>query len=111
MADRTINHNAEVKAIRDYIDALGGWTTKLAGGAYQRPGLPDIAGHLRSGEAIYVEVKTGAGHLSGLQDEVRYEIETSGGLFILAATVFDVQAELVRRGLAPADAIQGRRSS
>lgn len=111
MADRTVLHNAEVKAIRDYIGALGGWTTKLAGGAFQRPGLPDLAGHLRNGLALYVEVKTGVGVLSELQVAVSREIEATGGLFILASTVLDVQEELVRRGLAPAGAVQGRRNA
>ncbi len=109
MADRTIVHNAEVGAIRSYIGALGGWLAKLAGGPYQRSGLPDLAGHLRNGTAIHVEVKTGVGELTEAQAIVRHEIEASGGMYILASTVLDVQDELVRRGLAPAGAVQGRR--
>jgi len=97
--DRTQNHTALCKAITDYLWYQGGWCFKALGGLGVRKGLPDIHGCIK-GRAVYVEVKTGTGKLSPEQLRERARIEQAGGIYIEARSVDDVEARLVKEGLA-----------
>lgn len=61
---------AIVKAAR----SRGWWVLKIAGGAMQRPGLPDLL-CIRNGVTVFLEVKTQTGKVSQLQQSVMTEIE------------------------------------
>jgi len=63
-----------VKAARE----RGWWVLKIAGGPYQRPGLPDLL-CIRAGVVRFLEVKTPTGRVSPHQQAVMTEIERYAG--------------------------------
>jgi hypothetical protein len=56
----------------------GYWVWKIAGGAYQRPGMPDLL-LLKNGRALFFEVKRPGCAPTPLQKAVMSEIEAEGG--------------------------------
>jgi len=57
-------------------------------------GHPDIAGMLRDGRALYVEVKAARGELTEQQAKFLERVRTAGGVAIVARSVDDVLAAL-----------------
>ena len=55
------------------------------------PGLADIGGSTNTGRALQVECKSGAGKLSAAQMNFRDWFVESGGLYVLARSVKDLQ--------------------
>ena len=107
--NRSVAHSAVVRVIVDYLLVRKAWVLKVHGGAYQRPGVPDILACLRPqaqqvvsgdgwGVLLAIEVKTGRAVLSRAQEEERTRVDQAGGYFILAHSVDDVEAALVRSG-------------
>ena len=94
-ANHSAAHTGLCEEIVKYLNAVGAWHARIGGGTYQRAGLPDIMGFilhpvLRVPVFFAIEVKTGTGKLRRNQKEVRYEIETLGGVYIEARLVTDV---------------------
>ena len=58
------------------------------------PGWPDLTGLTKRGRFCGIEVKTPTGRQSPSQRAMQARIEASGGLYILARSVADVQAAL-----------------
>jgi hypothetical protein len=56
----------------------GWWTFKVAGGAFQRAGIPDLL-CLKHGRAVFLEVKQPGKKASPLQQHVMQEIRDQGG--------------------------------
>ncbi len=99
MADNTQNHTALCKAIEHYVLYCGGYIVKNLGALGQRRGRPDLDACVK-GRAVFIEVKTGAGELSGDQIRERNRIEIAGGIYIEARSVDDVEKRLVAEKLA-----------
>lgn len=66
------------KSIQKYATANGWWVLKIAGGGFQRPGIPDLL-CVKGGKAIFLEVKRPGGRPTPLQLHVIDEIRTVGG--------------------------------
>jgi len=58
--------------------SLGYWTFKIAGGPMQTAGIPDLL-CVRSGKAVFLEVKRPGRRTSPLQAARIHEIRTIGG--------------------------------
>lgn len=98
MPDSFGRHKATIRTTLDFLRYHGAWIMKVAGGLGQRPGVPDILFCL-CGRFGAVEVKTGRGALTLNQRKEREWIERAGGIYILAATVDDVESALVEADL------------
>lgn len=66
------------KSIIAMAKSRGWWTLKIAGGAFQRPGIPDVL-CIRSGRAVFLEVKQPGKRATELQKHVIEELRTVGG--------------------------------
>ena len=87
--NRGVAHNALVRLIMAYLELQGAWVLKVAGGAYQRPGVPDILCGLQ-GRLVGIEVKTGSAVLSTSQHLQRVALERAGAVFVEARSLEDV---------------------
>lgn len=77
-----------------------GWCFKVAGGPYQRSGIPDIVGFV-AGRFAALEVKVEGNKTSAIQDAVIAEICSNGGVAEVVYTYEDACAiltTLVGRG-------------
>lgn len=99
-ADHTETHNAVIAAIRQYMAWSKAWSLKVAGGAFQRPGVPDIlACWPPTGRLVAVEVKTGRGKLTEKQREELGALALGGAVCVVAASVDDLERALLKSGL------------
>jgi len=95
---RNVTHQAHMKAITNYLEALGWWVCKLAGGMYQRPGLPDLIA-CKAGRMIAVEVKTGRGKLSQQQKSELERLAAAGCFAVVVSCVDNLEEMLLTAGL------------
>ena len=101
---RGCNHKALLKLVTDYLDTLPCWYAKLAGGAYQKPGLPDlIAGiHVagcQGAQLLAIEIKTGTAFLTPKQEGVRSSILAAQGIYFVVRSRESLEAQLLAAGL------------
>jgi hypothetical protein len=66
------------KSIVKSAKANGWWTFKIAGGAFQRAGVPDLL-CVKGGRAVFLEVKQPGKKPTPLQQHVMQEIREQGG--------------------------------
>lgn len=66
------------KSIQASAKARGWWVLKVAGGAFQRPGIPDLL-CVKHGRAVWLEVKQPGKKPTPLQAHVIGELRTVGG--------------------------------
>ena len=66
------------KSIQQSAKARGWWVLKVAGGAFQRPGIPDVL-CVKNGRAVFLEVKQPGKKPTPLQVHVMEELRTVGG--------------------------------
>lgn len=66
------------KSIQRLAKDRGWWAMKVAGGAFQRPGIPDLL-CIRGGRAVFLEVKQPGKKPTPLQSHVMQEIREVGG--------------------------------
>jgi hypothetical protein len=66
------------KSIVKSAKANGWWTFKIAGGAFQRAGVPDLL-CIKGGRAVFLEVKQPGKKPTPLQQHVMQEIREQGG--------------------------------
>lgn len=85
------------KSIQKSAKARGWWVMKVAGGAFQRPGIPDLL-CVKHGRAVFLEVKRPGCKPTPLQDYVMGEIRGVGSAVaevvtsrIEAEKILDVQ--------------------
>lgn len=77
------------KDIDAYLDSVPGlFHYRAPGGAYGRPGIPDII-ICYKGRFVGMEVKTPEGRVSGFQKTVGAEIEGCGGVWVVVRSVED----------------------
>lgn len=67
-----------VASITKLARSRGYWVLKIAGGGYQRPGLPDLL-CIKNGRATFLEVKRPGQKPTAIQCAVMNEIERFGG--------------------------------
>lgn len=98
--DNTTEHQAVVFACRLYLYARSAWFLKVAGGYFQRAGIPDLLACLPpAGRLVAVEVKTGGAVLTTTQAEERLDLMEAGALYVLAHGVQDLEDALVEAGI------------
>lgn len=96
-ADHTELHNQVVQAIRQYMEWSKAWSLKVAGGMYQRKGIPDIlACWPPYGRMVAVEVKTGSAVLTTEQADEMAKLAASGAVVVLASSVDDLEEALIK---------------
>lgn len=66
------------KSIQVSAKARGWWVLKVAGGGFQRPGIPDLL-CVKNGRAVFLEVKQPGKGPTPLQVHVMEELKTIGG--------------------------------
>lgn len=69
------------------------WYFKVAGGPYQRPGIPDIVG-CYEGRFFAIEVKRIGGRLTDKQKKELLRIERAGGVAMVAYDAAEVVKQL-----------------
>lgn len=77
-------------AIRDQLRWHGWFVIRHQQGLGSLKGLSDLTA-LKDGQTVYIEVKTPTGRLSEYQEQFKAEIESRGGLYIVARSVDDVK--------------------
>lgn len=81
------------KQIRSLLFQVGGLPIKIAGGAYQRPGISDFLVCLE-GRFIAIEVKKPGLKMTEKQELFQHEVRAAGGIAFVAYSVDDVVREL-----------------
>lgn len=81
------------KTLKKYLNERGAYWAMVAEGAYAKIGDPDIIACFK-GHFIAIEAKTYEGSQSDWQKIREREIKASGGIYILARSVQDVEAVL-----------------
>lgn len=86
------------KDIKSYLTKIGAFWSMIQGGAYSKPGDPDIVACVK-GRYVGIEVKTPTGKLSELQKVRGSEIEKAGGIWIVTTSKEGLDSELKGKGL------------
>ncbi len=76
------------KEIKDYIEEIGGFWSAVAGGAYSKPGDPDLIACI-NGRFVGIEGKTPSGRISQAQLERKEEIEHANGYYLIVRSKAD----------------------
>lgn len=94
-SEKTIENN-----IKKYLDSLGAYYEKIHGGSiYQSAGIPDILACVE-GRFVGIEVKKeSGGKVSALQEFKIKQIESAGGVGIIARSVQEVQERFKRENI------------
>lgn len=92
-----LNNNLSEKEIqnniRDYLSINGWFVIRHQQSLGSLKGLSDLSA-IKDGKTIYIEVKTPRGHQSDYQKEFQDNIESHGGLYILARSIDDVKEKI-----------------
>jgi hypothetical protein len=97
-ADHTEVHNQVVQAVRQYMAWSKAWSLKVAGGMYQRKGIPDIiACWPPSGRMVAVEVKTGTAVLTKEQKEELDALALAGAVCAVVSSVDQLEQVLIKQ--------------
>lgn len=78
------------KRIKSYIESIGGYWILVQGGAFSKPGDPDIVACVK-GRFVGIEAKTSDGKIREIQKVRAEQITRSGGLHVFARSVEDVR--------------------
>ena len=76
--------------IRDYLRMKGWFVIRHQQSMGSLKGLSDLSA-LKDGITIYIEVKTSKGYQSDYQKQFQQDIESHGGVYILARSIEDVK--------------------
>jgi hypothetical protein len=82
------------KSIQRLAKTRGWWCMKVAGGAFQRAGIPDLL-LIKSGRAVFLEVKQPGKKPTPLQTQVMNEISQVGGACTACVTSRDEAEEIL----------------
>lgn len=83
--------------IRDFLRMHGWYVMRHQQSLGSLKGMSDLTA-IKDGKTIYIEVKTSRGHQSQYQKDFQQEIESHGGIYILARGIEDI--EKIARGKA-----------
>jgi hypothetical protein len=81
------------KQIRSLLFQVGALPIKIAGGAYQRPGISDFLVCL-DGKFVAIEVKRPGYKMTEKQELFQHEVRAAGGIAFVAYSLDDVVREL-----------------
>lgn len=81
------------KNIRRLLEERGAFWSNVSGGAYSKPGDPDIVACFL-GFYLAIEAKANAGRQSEIQKVRQSEVEAAGGRYVLARSEEDVSRAL-----------------
>ena len=81
------------KNIRRLLEERGAFWSNVSGGAYSKPGDPDIVACFR-GFYLAIEAKANAGRQSEMQKVRQVEVEAAEGWYVLARSEGDVSRAL-----------------
>ena len=84
--------------LKKYIEQIGGYWCAVTGGAWSKPGDPDIVACV-DGRFIGIEAKTPDGRLKQDQIERKEEIEDAHGIYLVIRSKEQLAEEFGRRGL------------
>lgn len=84
------------KSIQKRAKELGWWQMKIAGGAFQRAGVPDLL-LIKSGRAVFLEVKQAGKKPTPLQVAVMDEIRRIAGAVAEVVTSRDEAEKVLTR--------------
>lgn len=73
------------KSIQRHAKSQGWWAMKIAGGPFQRAGVPDLL-LIKGGKAVFLEVKQPGKKATLLQQQVMKEISDVGGAVTAVVT-------------------------
>lgn len=76
-------------AIREYLQWKGWFVIRNQQSLGSHKGLSDLTA-IKSGQVLWIEVKTPSGRLSQYQEQFRTEIEGHGGRYLMAKSVEDI---------------------
>jgi hypothetical protein len=93
------------KSIQVSAKARGWWVLKVAGGAFQRPGIPDLL-CVKHGRAVFLEVKQPGKKPTPLQVHVMQELKNVGGAVAETVTSRAQAEEILDRWDRPGDSEQ-----
>lgn len=77
------------KEMRQWLSVNGIYYANVAGGAFAKPGDPDIIADV-DGHFLAIEAKTKTGRQSEQQKVCQRQVEASGGMYIIARCLQDV---------------------
>ena len=77
------------RKMRDWLSVNGIYYANVAGGAFSKPGDPDIIADV-DGRFLAIEAKTKMGRQSEQQKVCQRKVEESGGMYIVARCLQDV---------------------
>lgn len=86
------------RALKRYIESIGGYWVLVQGGAYSKPGDPDIIACVR-GRFVGIESKTATGVLSPVQRTRAKQISEAGGIHVIARNTEQLESALRDAGL------------
>lgn len=85
--------------IKKYLDSIGAYYLKVHGSAYQPAGTPDILCCI-NGRFVAIEVKKPVGGVvSDLQKLKLKQVESAGGVGMVARSVSDVSERIKRENI------------
>lgn len=97
----------EIKAaVKRYIERNGWYWCAVQGGAYSKPGDPDLIACV-GGRFVGIEAKTSDGRQSPVQKARQRQIEDAGGVYLIVRSLDDLTAGLWRNGLLPEPPMSG----
>lgn len=85
-------------AIKRYIESVGGYWILVQGGAFSKPGDPDLVACVK-GRFVAIEAKTPEGSIREIQRVRAEQIVKAQGLHVFARSLEDVQELLESEGL------------
>jgi hypothetical protein len=87
------------KSIQRHAKSCGWWQMKIAGGPFQKAGVPDLL-LIKGGKAVFLEVKQPGKKATLLQQQVMKEISETGGA-VTAVVTSKAEADKVLREAHP----------
>ena len=96
--DHTLSHTSLQKQVIEYLELNGAWILNVAGGAFQRPGIPDLLACM-SGRLLAIEVKTGTGVPTLLQTIEIASMRQAGALALVCRRVEELEDVLISAGV------------
>lgn len=89
---------------QQYLALRGAWRFKVWGNMMTRKGVPDLLCCM-AGQMVAIEIKVGRDALRPDQKREKLALEAAGALYIIAASVDDVEAALLTAGLIDSPAL------
>lgn len=86
---QTTPETAVKRAVRAHLRGQGFFVFPLTAGMGSHPGISDLCA-VREGAVLWIECKSASGRLSPTQEQFRADIESHGGIYVVARSVDDL---------------------